>query len=97
MKRELPRKNTRAEDAYIRDMARCSAFEKVDRGQARVLRPEEFPEPLKRFLRRDRASVRIQLPLSARRRLESLSRATGVPADKLARRWVEERLAREAV
>lgn len=64
MKRELPKKTTGAEEAYIRDLARRSAFEKVDRGQAVVLRPEEFPEPLKRSLRRDRASVRTRLPPS---------------------------------
>jgi hypothetical protein len=96
MKNMFPRKQTRAEAAYVRDMARMSALKKVDRGRARVLAAEELPEPLKRFAARERSDVHIRLPAAARRRLQSLSQAKGVPMEKLARQWVEQRLAREA-
>ena len=96
MKTKIPKKATREEEAYIRNMAGDSAFEKLDRGEARIVKSEELPAPLKKFIRRQRAMVHIQLPASARRRLESISRSTGVRADELARRWVEEALAREA-
>jgi hypothetical protein len=96
MKNMFPKKQTRAEDAYVRDMARTSALKKVDRGQARLLPAEELPEPLKRFAARERSAVHIRLPAAARRRLQSLSQAKGVPAEELARQWVEQGLAREA-
>ena len=96
MKAKVPRKATREEEAYIRDLAGKSAFEKLDRGEAQIVKSEELPEPLKKLIRRVRTTVHIQLPPPARRRLEALSRANGVPADELARRWVEEALAREA-
>ena len=40
--------------------------------------------------------MHIRLPAAVRRRLQSLSQAKGVPAEELARRWVEQGLAREA-
>ena len=96
MKSTVPKKQTRAEEAYVRDMARTPALEKVDRGKARILSAEELPEPLKRFAARESSTVHIQLPAAARRRLRSLSQAKGVPAEELARKWVEQGLAREA-
>ena len=96
MKTRSPSKATRAEEAYIRDMARTSAFEKLDRGQARVVRADELPGPLKRFQARERSTMHIRLPSAARRRLRLLSEAKGVPAEELARQWVEQGLEREA-
>jgi hypothetical protein len=40
--------------------------------------------------------LRVQLSPSQKKKLENLSRSTGVPVDELARRWVQQRLAREA-
>gem|GEM_PF-5746638 len=91
-----PRKVTRAEEAYVRDMARRSAFEKVDRGEARILPPAEIPEPLKRLAARQRSEFHIRLPTAARRQLLSLSRSEGVSPEELARRWVEQGLKRAA-
>ena len=96
MNSRLPKKQTRAEEAYVNDMARRSALEMVDRREARLLQPDEVPEPLKRFHARERSAVHIRLPAAARRRLQSLSQAKGVPAEQLARQWVEQALAREA-
>jgi hypothetical protein len=96
MKKQVPKKITRAEAEYVRAMSRESAFEKLDRGKAKVLRPEEYPQALRRFLKREQSTVRIELTAGARRRLKLLSRARGVPPDELARRWVEDGLAREA-
>jgi hypothetical protein len=59
-------------------------------------RADELPEPLKRFHARERSTMHIRLPAAARRRLRSLSEAKGVPAEELARKWVEEGLEREA-
>jgi predicted DNA-binding protein len=95
MKNTSPKKQTRAEAAYVRDMAHTSALKKVDRGQARILSAEEFPEPLKRFAARELSDVHIRLPATARRRLRSLSQAKGIPPEELARQWVEQGLARE--
>lgn len=96
MKPRLPKKATAAEEAYIREMQRQSAFDKLDRGEARILRPSEYPEPIKRFRQRERSMLHLRLPAAARRRLKSLSLARGVAVDELARQWVEEGLAREA-
>jgi len=95
MKRK-PKRNTKAEDAYVRDIARGSTFEKADRGEARSLSIEEYPEPVKRFLARERTMVRIRLSAASKRKLDAVSRARGKPMEQLARKWVEERLTREA-
>ncbi len=95
MKRK-PKKNTKAEDAYIRDLKRTSTFEKADRGEAQLLSPDEYPDPVKRFLARERRMLHIKLSAASKRKLDALSRATGTPMDQLARQWVEERLTREA-
>jgi hypothetical protein len=80
MKSSTPKKQTRAEEAYVRDMARRSAFEKVDSGETRILGVDEVPEPLKRLSRpagaenaedqRDAAILRRRLT-HMRRRAES--------------------------
>jgi hypothetical protein len=95
MKRKA-KKPTKAEDAYIRDLKRTGTFTKLDRGEAQILAPEEYPEPVKRFLARERNTLRIKLSSSSKRKLDALSRSRGTPTDQLARRWVEERLTREA-
>jgi hypothetical protein len=91
-----PKKITRAEEAYIRDLKRSGTFAKLDRGEAQILTPDEYPEPVKRFLARERNTLRIKLSSSSKRKLDALSRARGTPTDRLARKWVEERLTREA-
>jgi len=96
MRRKIP-KMTKSEAAYVRDMERTSAFEKVDRGEGKILTPEEYPEPIKKLLRRERGVVHVKLTLAAKRRLENLSRRNGIGMEELARRWVEQGLKREAV
>ena len=89
-------KATAAEKAFIRDLKRRSAFDLVDAGRARVLAEDEYPEPVLRFLRRERRMVHVRLSLAAKRRLEALSRARGLAAEELARRWVEQAISRDA-
>jgi hypothetical protein len=96
MKNKSPRKSTRAEDAYVRDMARRPAFDMVESGEAKILNSDQLPEPLRRFQARERSMVHIRLPATARRRLRSLSEAKGIAAEELARRWIEQGLEREA-
>src|SRR4051812_31531356 len=96
MMKRKPKKATKAEEAYIRDVKRTGPFAKLDRGEAQLLSPEEYPEPVKRFLGRERNTLRIRLSSSSKRKLDALSRARGTPTDQLARNWVEERLTREA-
>jgi len=95
MKKRGLARNTKAEDAYVRDMGQVSAFDKLDAGEAAVLAPDDYPEPIRRFLQRERSVVRIRLSANARRKLDRLSRRRGVAADKLARKWIEAGLARE--
>ena len=90
------KKNTKAEDAYLRDVKRTSTFEKADRGEAQLLSPDEYPEPVKRFLARERQMLHIKLSAASKRKLNAVSRAKGTPMEQLARKWVEERLTREA-
>jgi len=59
MKKHRLARNIKAEDAYVRDMARVSAFDKLDAGEAAVLTPDDYPEPIRRFLQRERSIVRI--------------------------------------
>lgn len=94
MKSARPAKNTPAEKAYIRDLRRRSAFELVDAGQAQVLSEDEYPEPVQRFLRRERRMVHVHLSLAARRRLEHLSRDRGISIEELAKEWLEQDIAR---
>lgn len=51
---------------------------------------------LNRFLARARSMLRVRLSASAKKKLEQLSRATGVDIDELPQRWVEQGIAREA-
>lgn len=96
MKSKYPKRQTRSEAAYVRDMARSNAFEMVDRGHAKLVRPDALPEPLKRFRARERSAVVIRLPATARRHLRLLSRARGIAMEELAKQWVEQGLEREA-
>jgi hypothetical protein len=73
MKNTLPKKQTRAEAAYVRDMARTSALKKIDRGQAWILSVAELPEPLKRFATWESSDVHIRLPAAARRRFPGVA------------------------
>ncbi len=90
------KKNTPVEDAYVRDLERRGPLEQVERGQASIIAAADYPPPIKRFLSRQRGVLRVQLSASQKKKLEHLSRATGVSVDRLARRWVEQGLAREA-
>jgi hypothetical protein len=96
MSRRFPRKATNWERDYIRQMERVSAFEMVDRGQAKILSFQEYPEPLKRFIRRERVMVHVRLPVLVKRKLEERSRETGIPMDELARRWIVQGIQRDA-
>ena len=95
MKRKAKKAN-KAEEAYIRDLKSSGTFEKLDRGEAQLLAPEEYPEPVKQFLAREQNALRIKLSSASKRKLDALSRAKKTPMDQLARKWVEERLTREA-
>jgi hypothetical protein len=95
MRSRRPRKDTQWEKEYVRDMQRTSAFELIDQGKARILSPEEYPEPLKRFLERERTMVHLKLSPARKRQLDSLSRKRGVPAEKLVLRWIGEGLERD--
>ena len=96
MRKRKPPRSTKAELAYVRDMRRVSAFDLVDQGKAKILTPDDYPEPIKRFLARERRMVHIQLPISLKMKLEKTSRRRGVPVEKLARIWIEQRLSRNA-
>jgi hypothetical protein len=96
MNTPAPRKATKAEWDYIRDLERESVFAAVDRGQARILRPREYPLPIRRFLARERRTLHVPLSVAAKRRLEEVSRTKGVRPVRLARQWIEQQLARAA-
>ncbi len=87
---------TREELAYIRSMQRRSGLSLLDEGRAEVLSLKDYPEPLRRFLRREQRMVHVKLAAVGRRKLEARSRKSGVPADELARRWIEQHLQRDA-
>lgn len=89
-----PPSNTNREDAYIRSLEERSAFDMVESGAAEVLRLRDYPEPLKRFLRRERDMVHVKLPAGSRRKLEAQSRKLGVSTDELARKWIIQQLKR---
>jgi len=84
------------EDRYVRDLERRGPLQKVERGEAKILSQTEYPEPLKRFLARERRTLRLRLSASDRRKLERLSHSTGVAIEDLARRWIEQAIARQA-
>jgi len=64
MTRRKPRKNTTEEDRFVQDLERTSVFDLVDRGHAHILSPEEYPEPVKRFLSRHSLTKRRTVDLS---------------------------------
>ena len=66
----------------------------LESGEAVALQPADYPEPLRRFLLRERTMVHVKLTLAAKRRLEARSRRLGIPVDDLARKWIEQRLKR---
>jgi len=88
MKSRLKR-NSAAEDAFVKDLEKNPTLRKVERGSTRMLSEQEYPEPIRRFLARERRTIRLKLTANAKKRLEQMSLATGVPAEELARRWVE--------
>ena len=95
MKRNGPKRATRAEERYIRDLQRVSAFDLVEQGRAKIVPPAEYPEPLKRFLAREKTMLHVKLTAAVKRQLEARSRQTGTPAEELARRWIERGIAAE--
>jgi hypothetical protein len=96
MKHRRTRTSTHAERRYVNDMHRSSALERVYKGRASVLRVDELPEPLSRFLARERTMLHLRLSRAMKRKLESLSRNSGISVDELARRWIEQGLSRDA-
>jgi hypothetical protein len=95
MKKQL-KKNTTSEDAYIRDLEQRGPLEKLERGEAQIVAASDYPAPLQRFLARERGVLRVQLSPAQQRKARQLSRSRGIPLDELARRWVQQGLAREA-
>jgi len=99
LKRKKRRKRTvgmtRTEAAYVRDMKRRSVFDMLETGQARILTPDEYPEPIKRFLARHRNVLHLRLPGRIMRELEARSRRTGVPVQRVARKWIAEGMRRD--
>ncbi len=96
MTRKLPKRATKGERAYVREIQRVSAFDLVEQGRGQVLSPEEYPEPLTRFLRREQTMVHVKLSSATKRKLQACSRQTGVPIDRLARLWIEQGIERDA-
>ena len=96
MSHKLPKRATKGERAYVRELEHTSAFELVDQGRGRILLPDEYPEPLKRFLNRERTMVHVKLSSGTKRKLEARSRQSGVPVDELARSWIEQGIERDA-
>lgn len=94
MSQRFPKRATKAERAYTDEMRRHSAFDLVDRGQAQVLIPNDYPEPLKRFLMRERRTLHIPVSAAMKRKLEQRSKETGVSVEELARTWIREGMKR---
>lgn len=94
--RKLLTQATKGERAYVRKLERTSAFDLVDCGRGKILSAREYPEPLKRFLKRERTMVHVKLSSATKRRLQACSRQTGVPVDELARGWIEQGIERDA-
>lgn len=91
-----PPKATKGELAYIRDMEKRSVFDMLETGEAQIVKPEDYPEPIKRFLARRRNMLRLKLPTRLLQRLEAQGRKAGVPVETVARRWIEESARRHA-
>jgi len=97
MKTKRPKRATQGELDAITDIARRSGFDLLDDGLAQRVRREDYPEPLIRFLERERVMVHVKLSAGCKRRLEERSRRRGVSAEELARRWIEQGIRRDAV
>jgi hypothetical protein len=80
-KHRRPPKATKAELAYIRDMEKRSVFDMLETGEARILTPEEYPEPIKRLRAKQRHMLYLALRPSVFRKLEARSRRDGVPVE----------------
>jgi hypothetical protein len=78
MKRPPSPRATKAELAIIRDIEKASAFEKLDRGEAEIVQPRDYPDPLKRFRAREKAILYIKLSPRLRKKLEKLSTRQGL-------------------
>lgn len=94
MKRHPVKRATKVEEAIIRDIERVSVFDLVDQGKAELLSLDEYPEPLRRFIARERALIRVKLSRNLIRDLDSRSRKLGVPMDVLAKRLIVQGLKR---
>lgn len=94
--RRRPPKATKAELAYIRDMEKRSVFDMLETGEARILKPEEYPEPIKRLRARWRNMLHLTLRPAVKRKLEERSRRTGLPVEQIAAQWLEESAKRHA-
>jgi len=92
VKRRTVKKNTPGEDAYVRALRKKSAFQLLDDGEAAVLDFDQYPEPLRRFLRRERGMVHVKLSAAAKRKLAAQGRKLGISGDQLAQRWIGQRL-----
>lgn len=92
-----PKRATQDEIAYIRQVERESAFDLIEQGRARILAREDYPEPLRRFLERERTIVHVKLSTATKRKLEARSRRTGLPVEELAKQWIEQGVRRDAV
>jgi len=94
--RPVTKRATRTEAAYVKDLRKRSALTMVDEDKAELLLPEDYPEPLRRLLTRERNMVHIKLSAPIKRKLEARSRKLGLAPDELAKRWVEQHLKRSA-
>jgi hypothetical protein len=89
-----PKKTTKAELEYVRHMRGTSALEMLDTGASRVVDPSDYPPPLKRLVAQERSMLHLKLTPALKRKLEARSRASGLSADKLAKKWIEQGIRR---
>lgn len=97
MRTKRPKRATRSELDAVADIERRSAFDLMDDGLAERVDRADYPEPLQRFLEREQVMVHVKLSAGSKRRLEERSRRSGVSAEELARRWIEQGIRRDAV
>ena len=69
-----PKRASQDEIAYIRQVERESAFDLIEQGRARILARDDYPEPFRRFLERERTIVHVKLSATTKRKLEARSR-----------------------
>jgi len=91
-----PPRASKAELACVEQRAAESAFERLDRGDAEILSPSDYPEPLRQFIEKHRGRLTIELSAQARRRLDAASKRQGIRPEDLVRRWIRDQLTREA-